>query len=306
LRFTKAVFARPLGQLLRVRYWWIDHDTSHRQDIIGGYLWAPERSSSRVHDRYYDGRRGAAPGDLILSCADGRIGHVGRVAGRALDESGPGGAQGWWLPVDWTPLPRPVEVAETPAAGLAEISDDLFHRLFEESGATDWPPLPRDDPDLDEPATSVAASRLDYDSALTASVRDQLIRARRGQGLFRFRVFQLERACRLTGIARPDLLIASHIKPWRLCETTHERLDGANGLLLTPHVDRLFDRGLISFSDTGEVLRSPALESGDLRRLGLEEACQRNAGAFSERQRTYLQWHREVVFDRFSFHPRPA
>ena len=129
-------------------------------------------------------------------------------------------------------------------------------------------------------------------------MRDQLIRARRGQGLFRFRVFQLETACRLTGIARPDLLIASHIKPWRLCETTHERLDGANGLLLTPHVDRLFDRGLIGFSDEGEVLRSPALADGDLRRLGLEAACRANVGAFSERQRVYLAWHRNTVFER--------
>jgi predicted restriction endonuclease len=141
-------------------------------------------------------------------------------------------------------------------------------------------------------------ARLDYGAALDASVRDQLIRARRGQGLFRFRVFQLERACRLTGIARPDLLIASHIKPWRLCATTHERLDGANGLLLTPHVDRLFERGLLGFTDGGDVLRSPALAADDLARLGLGEACARNVGAFSERQRRYLEWHREAVFDR--------
>ncbi|MGM5000125.1 HNH endonuclease [Tardiphaga sp. 538_B7_N1_4] len=38
--------------------------------------------------------------------------------------------------------------------------------------------------------------------------------------------------------------------------TATERLDGANGLLLAPHVDRLFDRGLISFQASGEVLVS--------------------------------------------------
>lgn len=299
MRFTTGEFVPALGQPVRVRYWWIDHDKSHRHDIAGGYLWSPERISSRVHDRYCDAFRGAAPGDYILSCAGGRIGHVGRVAGRALGETGSGGADGWWLPVDWARLPDAFAPETRPPAGLAEIPEDLFHAILGDSGAAGWPPLPSEDPDSAAPKVDrLAASRLDYDSALAASVRDQLIRARRGQGLFRFRVFQLESACRLTGIARPDLLIASHIKPWRLCETTHERLDGANGLLLTPHVDRLFDRGLIGFSDGGDVLCSPALPADDLRRLGLAEACRRNAGAFSERQQAYLQWHRDAVFDR--------
>ena len=288
------------GQLLVVRYWWIDHEHSHRHDIAGGYLWTPAGSSSRVHDLYSDAFRGAAPGDAILSVASGgRIGHVGRVAGRARGESGPGG-DGWWLPVDWTRLERPQAAADPPGPNLAELPADLFHRILHAGGAADWPPALPDDPDPDDPdhAAHVAASRLVYASALDASVRDQLIRARRGQGLFRFRVFQLERACRLTGIARPDLLIASHVKPWRLCETTHERLDGANGLLLTPHVDRLFERGLIAFSGAGAVLRSPALAADDLARLGLGDACARNVGAFSERKRLYLEGHREVVFDR--------
>jgi hypothetical protein len=65
-------------------------------------------------------------------------------------------------------------------------------------------------------------------------------------------------------VTNPWLLIASHIKPWRSCETATERLDGANGLMLTPDVDRLFDRGMISFSDDGAVLVSPALPAEDL------------------------------------------
>ncbi len=190
----------------------------------------------------------------------------------------------------------PSRPAASRAPGLTGLPEDRFLALLATSRRRpDWPFAPPDDP---APPVSVAASRLDYDPALAASVRDQQVKARRGQSLFRFRVFQIERACRLTGIARPDLLIASHIKPWRLCATTHERLDGANGLLLTPHVDRLFDRGLLGFADDGEVLRSPALPAGDLERLGLAEACARNAGAFSERQRAYLAWHREEVFDR--------
>jgi len=266
-----------------------DGDPAGRE---GGWLWSPPRGEG---GRPHDAPRRAAPGDAILAGAGGRLTHVGRVAGRALAESVANGA-GWWLPVDWTPLPRPVAPAAPPPATLAALPEERFLALLEAADMAAWPPALPPEASAPEPA-QLADRRLDYDPALAASVRDQTIRARRGQGLFRFRVFQLETACRLTGIARPDLLIASHIKPWRLCETTQERLDGANGLLLTPHVDRLFDRGLIGFSDDGAVLRSPALPPEDLARLGLDAACARNAGAFSERQRRYLAAHRALVFD---------
>jgi hypothetical protein len=277
-----------------VRYWLVRHDKSCRHEISGGYIWAPKRNSGRRRARYYDAILNIAAGDGILSCAEGRIGHVGLVADHAVGERGRDG-EGWWLPVDWTGLPDAVAVEPRPRAALAELPAERFHDILREGAAAAWPDA---SPEASGAAAHVAASRLDYDAALTASVRDQQVKARRGQGLFRFRVFQIESACRLTGIFNPDLLIASHIKPWRLCETTHERLDGANGLLLTPHVDRLFDRGLIGFSDDGDVLRSGALPADDLHRLGLAEACGRNAGAFTERQRFYLGWHREAVFGR--------
>jgi hypothetical protein len=276
-----------------VRYWWIRRDKLFRQELSGGYIWTARRNSetSRSHSR--ENVLAVAAGDAILFCAEGRIGHIGRAAEHAIGERGRDG-DGWWLPVDWTRLPDPVAPAMPLPSRLTEITETLFREILVEAGSPDWP-MPS--PEEGEIAGGVAASRLDYDAALTASVRDQQVKARRGQSLFRFRVFQVESACRLTGIANPDLLIASHIKPWRLCETTHERLDGANGLLLTPHVDKLFDRGLISFSDEGEVLRSPALADGDLRRLGLEAACRRSAGSFSDRQRSYLAWHRAAVFN---------
>jgi putative restriction endonuclease len=276
-----------------VRYWWVRHDKSFRQELSGNYIWTSKRNSSGGRARSNETILGVAAGDLILFCAEGRISHVGRCADPAIGERGRDG-EGWWLPVDWTRLPVPVLPATPPPSRLAEVTEGFFRDLLGEADLPDWPAAP---PDLAFAVAQVAASRLDYDAALTASVRDRQVKARRGQSLFRFRVFQIESACRLTGIANPDLLIASHIKPWRLCETTHERLDGANGLLLTPHVDRLFDRGLISFSDAGAVLRSPALADGDLRRLGLAEACARNVGAFSERQRAYLAWHRAGVLD---------
>jgi predicted restriction endonuclease len=65
------------------------------------------------------------------------------------------------------------------------------------------------------------------------------------------------------------LLRASHIKPWRDCETDAERLDVYNGLLLAAHLDAAFDVFLISFDDDGRILISPALTEPDRAALGI-------------------------------------
>lgn len=105
--------------------------------------------------------------------------------------------------------------------------------------------------------------------SLTETVKEQVVKARRGQGAFRKAVMAREKSCRVTGLANPDLLIASHIKPWRDCETADERLSGANGLMLSPNADRLFDQHLITFTDDGALIISSILSEDDCEKLGL-------------------------------------
>jgi predicted restriction endonuclease len=133
------------------------------------------------------------------------------------------------------------------------------------------------------------------DHTIPDTTRQAVVLARRGQGLFKQNVQRIETRCRVTGVDQVEHLRASHCKPWRDASNA-ERLDGENGLLLTPDVDHLFDRGFISFEDGGEVLVSPVAHRESLRRMGLEEALQRNVGDFSEGQRAYLAFHRESVF----------
>jgi putative restriction endonuclease len=99
----------------------------------------------------------------------------------------------------------------------------------------------------------------------------------------------------VTGIDRSEHLRASHTKPWRDA-TDEERLDGENGFLLSPDVDHLFDRGFLSFEDSGKILVSPVADTASLDRMGLATALSGNVGAFSEGQRRYLSWHRENIF----------
>ena len=106
----------------------------------------------------------------------------------------------------------------------------------------------------------------------------------------------LEPHCRITGLNDRRLLVASHIKPWRVCQTSDERLDGANGLLLAPHVDRLFDLGLISFEQDGRVIVSTEVKAEVLKCLGIFDNINGGVGRFLRRQEVYLAYHRQNIF----------
>jgi putative restriction endonuclease len=129
---------------------------------------------------------------------------------------------------------------------------------------------------------------------LSLTERQALIVARRGQGLFKERVMKVEKACRVTKVDNPTHLRASHCKPWRDANN-EERLDGENGLLLTPSIDHLFDRGFISFEDNGRLIVSPVAHAPSLHLMGVETERLVNVGTFSHGQRRFLDYHRNSV-----------
>ena len=326
------------------RYWWVNHKQTVRQEIDNQYLWSPKTSRNGARNRFYDNMRRASPGDLVLSYAGGLIRYVGRVAEFAFtapkpSEFGSTGSywnnEGWLLPVFWTeitPAVRPSEIidvlgpllpethspiqAETghgnQGAYLAEIDKPVFDAVVAGT-AVNYPLLRRGGENsltfqavkdtLEDKVQQIVQADLSLDS----TERTAVIQARRGQGKFRSNVEAVESHCRLTKIINPTLLIASHIKPWRSCNTADERLDGMNGLLLTPDADLLFDRGFITFEDEGDVIVSPRFASEDLQRLGLGDLVMHRLGfgeaqrpwrteAFRTEQRRYLAYHRAEVY----------
>ena len=58
--------------------------------------------------------------------------------------------------------------------------------------------------------------------------------------------------CMVEGLSYP-ILIASHIKPFRMSDST-EAFDPNNGLLLSRTLDSLFDKNYISFNDDGTII----------------------------------------------------
>jgi putative restriction endonuclease len=133
------------------------------------------------------------------------------------------------------------------------------------------------------------------DCELRDTDKQALIKARRGQGLFRQKVAHVERFCRVTRVERAEHLVASHIKPWRESDN-RERLFEGNGLLLTPTIDHLFDRGFISFENSGELLISPVAHEDSMRKMGVVTDRVVNVGGFAEPQREFLDFHRTNVF----------
>jgi len=136
--------------------------------------------------------------------------------------------------------------------------------------------------------------QVETDVSVPDTDREAIIRARVGQGLFKQRVMQIETSCRITGVDNLSHLVASHCKPWR-DSTNEERLNGENGLLLTPSIDHLFDRGFIGFEDSGDLLISPVAHRPSLQRMGVETNRLVNVGVFTEGQRRFLEYHRTSV-----------
>lgn len=136
--------------------------------------------------------------------------------------------------------------------------------------------------------------QLETDASVKETDRQAIIRARVGQGLFKQRVMEIETRCRITGVDNPSYLRASHCKPWR-DSSNEERLNGENGLLLTPSIDHLFDRGFIGFEDSGELIVSPIAHKPSLQRMGVEIDRIINVGGFTEGQRRFLEFHRSSV-----------
>jgi hypothetical protein len=314
-----------------MKYWWVNHKKTSKHEIAGGFLWSPMRKKNGGRNQFYDNMRVASPGDLVISYSHAKISFVGVVADFAIPCPKPPSFEGagenwdknngWMLPVKWQALASPVVPKQKlsefneflpekyspldPVTGngrenayLAEVVKDIFDRLLGDLGIDVNAAL------LSSGSTPLALKDIDEaiereilnDRSLDSTTQQRLVKSRLGQEAFKKNIYEFESFCRVTKVKTPGLLVASHIKPWRLCISAFERLDGANGLLLAPHVDRLFDRGLISFSDAGGVLVSSRLSNEDVNLLGLAQAFMLEGVEFDSRQIPYLDYHRGNVF----------
>lgn len=143
------------------------------------------------------------------------------------------------------------------------------------------------------PMEPLAAEDMYDGSEPVTSVLTRII-TRRGQGQFREDLMRVwGGACAVTGIECREVLRASHVKPWAN-STPKQRLDSHNGLLLSANLDALFDKGLITFDDSGQMQISPRLDAKHRVALNLPKPLR-----FAPKElATYLKYHRDNVFQR--------
>lgn len=145
---------------------------------------------------------------------------------------------------------------------------------------------------LDAVLTSLAKQATDDASSVTQT--ESLAQQRLGQARYRAALIALwNGACALTGVDIPELLRASHAKPWSDA-SDRERLDPFNGVLLEARFDLLFDQGLISFNDDGTIMTSARLSGDHCRQLGITPDMRLRF--IRPAHLPYLAWHRERVF----------
>lgn len=306
----------------RYKFWWVNHKQTHLDEYSGGYIWAPKTKKNGNSNEGYLNLTKAKVGDRIISYANGVIKSIGVVTHGHVDAPIPKthweaaeywGSSGWQVSVEWMPLMTPLrpkhfldQIAPllpekyspiqkngdgNQGIYLASISQDLGNLILSLVCEVD-PTAVQTVNEVEIEGENALQEQILRSSDIPETEKQQLVRSRIGQGIFRMRVAQQEKRCRLTGVDNLAFLVASHIKPWRDSDN-EERLSGSNGLLLSPHVDKLFDRGWISFSDDGRVLISAQAKSV-AQAWGLVGTS--NVGAFDPVQRTFLKYHREKIF----------
>ena len=310
-----------------MNYWWVNHKQTYKAEINEGYIWSPKRNNNDSTNQTYLNLTRTQPQDIIFSYGQGKILAVGKVEAPFTDTTRPKefgatgdqwSASGWMVPIQWFKLAIPFAPKEridliapllpdkhspikkqdgngNQGVYLAEISPDLGSLLIEF--------IAEKNPTLKIGLNNIAADISDQEEErkidqkpLPPTERSQLIKARIGQGIFREGVEKIETGCRVTSATNKLFLIASHIKPWR-SSSDFEKLDGNNGFLLSPHVDRLFDKGYISFENNGSIIFANSTILDIFEQWGLDR--HKNVGSFKSQQKVYLQYHRDHLFGGF-------
>lgn len=309
-----------------MNYWWVNQGQTHDHEVPGGYLWAPKLDKTGRHRLAYDLMEKLQPGDPVFSYFRGAIRAVGVVMNGAQSCPRPDfglanrfwDSDGWLVDVEFEVLAKALDPktmvdayklygpsSHGPINAFGRVNMEYLYALPFALGLAYLGAITVDinlvrEGGMSERFVELKEELMDAEDRLIRGRSDlgptekrALTLARRGQGFFKNEVSLIEHGCRLTGLTDRRHLRASHIKPWSESNDS-ERLNGSNGLLLSPHIDHLFDQGFLSFCRDGRVLRSPRLNEEVEGKWHLDLKV--NVGKFTRRQDMFLEYHRDAVF----------
>jgi putative restriction endonuclease len=312
---------------MSARFWWVNHSHTCHYEIEGAYLWFAQSSSkSKARSENEKNAQRLLPGDVILSVSDGSIGAAGVVLGSARRAAKPRELEsvaenvdfhvGWLVPVRFMAFEKPL-ITERHIAELIPVLPRKHSPVLPSGASNQYVRLAAIPPPMTVTlrrllggevdrivetiteavgrtlAEDTCEAEIQHRSDIGPAQKAELLRARQGQGTFRRNVEVNEHSCRITGVLDRRHLRATHIKPWCECDDA-EMVDGFNGLLMSPHMAHLFERGYISFADDGELLVSQELNPVVLEKWRIELPLA--VGPFRPQQSLFLDYHRREVF----------
>ncbi|WP_324806377.1 HNH endonuclease signature motif containing protein [Sphingomonas sp. LY29] len=289
-------------------FWIVYQGNSWARARRGGYLWAPKVGKKGQTQAYWATMEQVSPGDLIFSGVDNAIRAIAEATHPAYTAERPDPldedfwyGDGWRLDVAYTDLPEPMYYRDWVPGVLSEMP--AIHSPFHGAGKPNQGYLYTLPNSVGEHIIGLArqqgidlagrANQVALVSNGFETTRQQLTAARIGQGKFRKDlVARWGGSCAVLGVTRPELLRASHIKPWASSNNA-ERLDPANGLLLSPLYDAAFDGLLLSFADDGALKLASDFSAEEAEAAGIDPNARIEITDSSTRN--YLAEHRALM-----------
>src|SRR5438270_11836271 len=215
-----------------MRYWWVNQNQTYRAELRGNFMWSPKTNANGARNQFYENMHQVAPGDIVFSFYDTRIQALGVVRDAAQTAPKPdfGNAglnwsqEGWFVAVDYCVFRTPLR----PKEHIAILRPFLPSK---------YSPL------------QVSGDGLQsvYLAEVPEPMADALI-GLIGQAYYDCLAVLTAFPSGPDAEATDNIEVEIDIGP-----TFKEQL----GLLLSPHIDHLFDQGYISFSNNEQLLVVP-------------------------------------------------
>lgn len=295
-------------------FFWVNLGASYKEVAAHNFLWAPAyvvgNNGKKKINAGWEPVKEVNAGDVIFCNRDENIIYVAVARKAAYPAKRPPtrvfnkwNDEGFQIDVDLTILTPAVSVKGFKAVLLAIHNDECSPALLTKTGGIAQQYMVR----LPLGAGALILSYLgDAEESVCEQVssrkkgriqqggtRETVAQARVGQGQFRDDVMSLwQHTCPVTGLGKPELLTASHIVPWSLSNEI-EKIDPNNGFPLSPALDKLFDRGYVSFNNHGQLLiKTSELSIRDLKCLGINPDAK--IKGLNAEQKAYLARHRQL------------
>ncbi|WP_449603869.1 HNH endonuclease, partial [Paenibacillus sp. Marseille-Q9583] len=217
-----------------MNYFIVFQNKSYVEERSGGFLWAPTKNNEGQTFHYWTTMTSVKKGDLIFNSVGGKLLDIITALEDAKEQDKPLGLDknelwrnhGWYVKGEYIGVNNPIkysvyseEIKKLQASKYApfnitgggnqgylyQISQEFADFLLELVGHT----RPNEENIIFEIENELPSS-------LDPTEKEQIVKARIGQGLFKTKLLKLGCKCRICGINNSDFLIASHIKPWRI------------------------------------------------------------------------------------------